>query len=114
LAASCGSPPTGPSISGITLSNVSLQSTTGNNALCCCHVIGTAENHNEVPVHLTIKFSALGAVQEDAIATVVAFVPDLEPGARRPIDAAGFIFPCQEIRSLRTEVDVSGIAFPPL
>ncbi len=112
--AACGGTPTGPSISNVVLRNIALQPTTGNPNLCCCHVSGTAENGNTVPVHVTIKFSALDGVRDEPIATVLAFVSDLEPRTSRAIDAAGLIVPCSAIKELTTEVDVSGIAFPPL
>jgi hypothetical protein len=114
LLVSCSGAPEGPSLSNIALRNVSLAPTAGNPALCCCRVVATAENRNSVPVHLTIKFSALDGTRSDPIATILHFVPDLEPGAQRQIDAAGFVFPCSVIKSVKTEVDVSGIAFPPL
>ena len=114
LLVSCSGAPEGPSVSNITLRNIALAPTTGNAALCCCHVVATAENRNSVPVHLTVKFSALDGTHSDAIATIQHFVGDLEPGAQRQIDAAGFVFPCSIIKSVKTEVDVSGIAFPPL
>jgi len=111
---SCGGTPVGPSLSNVTISNLRLEPTTSNAALCCCRVKATAQNRNSVPVHLTIKFSALDGVRDDPIATIVHFVSGLEPGTRRDIDAAGFIVPCSAIRDVATEVDVSGIAFPPL
>jgi hypothetical protein len=112
--AACGGTPTGPSISNVVLRNIALQPTAENPNLCCCHVSGTAENGASVPVHLTIKFSALDGVRDEPIATIVAFVSDLEPRSTRTIDAAGFIVPCAAIKDVKTEVDVSGIAFPPL
>jgi hypothetical protein len=48
------------------------------------------------------------------MARILYFVADFEPGTSRPIDAHGFIFPCSAVRQLKTEVDVKGIAFPPL
>ena len=112
--AACGGTPAGPSISNVVLRNVALQPTADNPNLCCCHVTGTAENGTSVPVHMTIKFSALDGVRDEPIATIVAFVSDLEPRSTRAIDAPGFIVPCAAIKDLTTEVDVSGIAFPPL
>jgi hypothetical protein len=110
---SCSGAPQGPSLSNAVLHNVSLLSTTGNAALCCCHVVGTAENDNSVPVHLTIQVSAFDA-HNNSLETILGFVPDLQPGATRQFDAAGFVFPCNAISSIRTQVNVSGVAFPPL
>ena len=110
---SCSGAPTGPSLTKAVLRNVALKSTTGNTALCCCHVVGTAENDNAVPVHLTIEFSAFDS-HNNALETIVQFVADLEAGTTRPFDAPGFVFPCDSIASITTEVNVVGIAFPPL
>lgn len=110
--ASCRGLPEGPSLSNIVVSNITLTSTTGNRALCCCRVAATARNNNRVPVHLTIKYSALDGVDTEPIATVLQFVPDLWPGTERAVEAAGLIVPCQAIRDLKTEVDVRGITYP--
>ena len=73
------STPTGPSLTKAVLRNVALKSTTGNTALCCCHVVGTAENDNAVPVHLTLEFSAFDS-HNNALETIVQFVADLQAG----------------------------------
>lgn len=109
---SCHGLPTGPSASAVVLSNLTLQSTTGNAALCCCRIAGTARNDNRIPVHATIKFSAFDASSSDAISTILFFIEDMDPGVTRPIDAPGFIFPCNAIKRLQTQVDVKGLAFP--
>jgi hypothetical protein len=44
----------------------------------------------------------------------LGFVPDLQPGATTPFEAAGFVFPCNSIVNIRTQVNVSGVAYPPL
>jgi hypothetical protein len=111
--ASCRGLPDGPSLSNIVVANITLGSTTGNTALCCCRVSATATNNNKVPVHLTIKYSALDGIDQDPIATILQFVPDLRPGASRAVEAAGLIVPCDAVRDLRTEVDVRGVAYPP-
>ncbi|HWW88113.1 MAG TPA: FxLYD domain-containing protein [Vicinamibacterales bacterium] len=111
--AACHGAPQGPSVSSVVLHNVSLKSTTGNTALCCCHVTGTAENDNPIPVHLTIEVSAFDS-HNNSLATILGFVPDLQPGATTPFEAAGFVFPCNSIVNIRTQVNVSGVAYPPL
>ena len=111
--ASCSGLPQGPSLSNAVLRNVSLESTTGNPALCCCHVVGTAENDNTVPVHLTILVAAFDS-HNNSLETILHFVPDLQPGASTPFDAPGFVIPCSSISSIRTQVNVSGVAYPPL
>jgi len=113
VAGSCQGMPTGPSLSNVALHNLSLKSTTENPGICCCRVEGTAENRNTVPVHVTIKFSALDGQKPEPMATIAYFIPDLEAGGSRAIDAAGFIFPCTQIRDLRTEVEVKGLTSPP-
>lgn len=111
--AACRGLPEGPSLSNIVVSNITLTSTTGDRTLCCCRVTATARNNNRVPVHLTIKYSALDGIETEPIATVLQFVPDLWPGTERAVEAAGLIVPCQFIRDLKTEVDVRGITYPP-
>ena len=111
--ASCSHVDTGPSLYNAVLRNVTLSSTTGNPALCCCHVVGTAENDNTVPVHLTIMVAAFDS-HNNSLETILQFVPDLQPGASTPFDAAGFVIPCNSISSIRTQVNVSGVAYPPL
>jgi hypothetical protein len=110
---SCNGAPTGPSLNKAVLRDVALKATTANTALCCCHVVGTAENDNAVPVHLTIEFSAFDG-HNNALETIVGFVADLQAGTTRPFDAPGFVFPCDSIASIKTEVNVVAIAFPPL
>jgi len=114
LAGACRGLPTGPSLSAVTVGALSLEPTIGNPAQCCCRVVGTVRNDNAVAVHATFKFSAIGDAPDDPLATILYFVSDLEPRSVRPIDAHGFIFPCSAIKQLETELDVKGIAFPPL
>ncbi|HEY8550554.1 MAG TPA: hypothetical protein VIL35_11405 [Vicinamibacterales bacterium] len=115
--AACEDSPTGPSLSAVTVQNLSLRPTTGNPGLCCCHVVGTARNDNTVPVHVTIKFAAFNQPNADPLSTILYFIKDLQPGQTHAIDAPGFIFPCnaipEGIRNVRTEIDVKGITFPP-
>ena len=111
--AGCRGLPAGPSLSDVTLSNIALQSTTGNPALCCCRIVGAATNNNAVSVHVTLKFSAFDGVIADPISKILFYIPDIPPGASRQIDAPGFVYPCQIIKRLTTEVDMKGIAFPP-
>lgn len=115
----CEDAPVGPSLSSVTLSNLSLRSTTENPGLCCCHVVGTARNGNSVPVHVTIKFAAFNRPEPgaDPLSTILYFIKDLQPGATHAIDAPGFVFPCTTLPSgignVRTEIEVKGITFPP-
>lgn len=111
--AACRGLPAGPSLSNVTVSSLSLESTIGNPGLCCCRVVGSVSNANTVPVHATLKFDALDE-RGESLARIQFFVADLEPQVTRPIDAHGFIFPCDAIKQLTTEVDVKGITFPPL
>jgi hypothetical protein len=114
----CEDAPTGPSLSNVSLQGLALNSTTGNPGLCCCRVVGTARNGNSVPVHVTIKFDAANpSSPTEPLSTILFFIKDLQPGASAPIDASGFIFPCatlsNDIRNVRTEIEVKGITFPP-
>lgn len=114
LAPGCRGLPQGPSLSNIAVSSLRLEPTLDDPALCCCRVVGSVRNENRVPVHATFKFSAFDGERTNAISSILFFVPDLQPGAERPIDAHGFVFPCTVIKELKTELDIKGIAFPPL
>ncbi len=109
----CRGLPDGPSLADVTVGTLSLASTTGNSGLCCCRVVGQVTNQNDVAIHATLKLTALDS-RGESIETILYFVPDLEPGATRDVDAHGFIVPCDAISQLTTEVDVKGITFPPL
>lgn len=111
--AACRGLPAGPSLSNVTVGTLTLQPTIGNPGLCCCRVVGTVANNNEVPVHATLKFDALDD-RGESMARILFFVADLEPRTTRSVDAHGFIFPCAAVKQLKTEVDVKGITFPPL
>jgi hypothetical protein len=113
-AVGCSVPPTGPSLSNVSVSNLQLKPTIeGRTDLCCCRVVGEVGNQNQVPVHVTLKFSAFRTGGSDPLSAIIYFVPDLAPGSTRPIDAAGFVYSCSNIDELRTEVDLRGITSPP-
>lgn len=109
----CRGLPPGPSLSNVTVGSLTLEPTIGNPGLCCCRVVGSVANNNDVSVHATFKFDALDD-RGESLARILYFVADLEPQTSRPIDAHGFIFPCSAVTQLKTEVDVKGITFPPL
>lgn len=107
--------PTGPSLADVQLSGITTAPTTGDRSLCCCRVVGTATNRNGVAVHATLKFSAYQtATAAEPLSTLIYFIKDFQPGATHAIDAPGFIFPCNVINNLKTEVEVRGISSPPL
>jgi hypothetical protein len=110
---SCTQPPLGPSLSSVTLDNISLQPTNGNATLCCCRVIGGATNKNTVAIHATIKFAAFNASQKDPLGTILYFIKDLQPNQRAEINATGFLFSCTQATQLKTEIDVNGLISPP-
>ena len=112
-AASCRGLPTGPSLSNIVVGPLSLQPTAGDTGLCCCRVVGTVRNLNNVPVHATFKFSAFDD-RVQPISTILYFVADFRPGTERPIDAHGLLYPCNIVKDLSTELDIRGLANPPL
>ena len=114
LAPGCRGLPNGPSLSNVTMGPLRLEPTLDDPALCCCRVIGLATNSNRVPVHATFKFSAFDGERAQAISSILFFIPDFQPRTDRSIDAHGFIFPCNVIKELKTELDIKGIAFPPL
>ncbi len=111
--AACRGLPAGPSLSNVTVGSLTLESTLGNPGLCCCRVVGTVANDNDVSIHATLKIDALDD-RGESMARILHVVPDLEPHSSRAIDAHGFIFPCAAISQLKTEVDVKGITYPPL
>jgi hypothetical protein len=110
----CQGLPAGPTLANVTVSPLALQPTAGDPALCCCRVVGTTKNDNSVPVHATFKFSAFDGEHATPISRILFFVADFRPGAERPIDAHGFLYPCVVIKELKTELDVRGITLPPL
>jgi len=114
MTVACRVPPTGPSLSNVSVSNLQLKSTIeGRNDLCCCRVVGEISNQNQVAVHATLKFSAFRTGATEPLSSIVHFVPDLAPGSTEPIEAAGFLFSCSNIDELRTEVDLKGLTSPP-
>ena len=108
----CGQPPLGPSLSSVTLENVSLQSTAGDASLCCCRAVGRATNRNTVAVDVTVKFSAFSGSDPIPLATVVYFIENMRPNESQPIDASGFLFSCARITDLKSEIDVKGLSSP--
>jgi hypothetical protein len=114
ITAGCRGLPQGPSLSNVTVSPLRLEPTLDDPALCCCRIVGSVRNDNRVPVHATFKFSAFDGERTEAISSILFFIPDFQPRTDRPIDAHGFIFPCNVIKELKTELDIKGIAFPPL
>ena len=113
LVAGCHSTPAGPSLSAVSLTAPRLSPTTGNSALCCCRVGSVATNGTRETVHLTIKFSAFNALQNDPFASIVYFIPNLLPGASSPVDAPGFVVPCVNIDRVLYELSVKGLGSPP-
>jgi hypothetical protein len=112
--ASCRGLPQGPSLADVTVSPLRLEPTIDDPSLCCCRIVGTARNDNRVPVHATFQFLAFDGERTEPISSILFFIPDFQPRTDRPIDAHGFIFPCNVIKELRTKLDIKGIAFPPL
>ena len=103
----CGGSPTGPSLADVSVSDVRLQPTEGNAALCCCRVAAVAENRNDLPVHVTIKFFAYDQDPSFPLTAIVHFISSMQPGRREPILASGFLLACSRIADLRVEVDVN-------
>jgi hypothetical protein len=112
-ASGCGQPPLGPSLSSVTVENVTLQATAGDSSLCCCRAVGTATNRNTVAVDVTVKFSAFSGSDPIPLATVIYFIENLQPQQTQPIDASGFLFSCARITDLKSEVDVKGLTSLP-
>jgi hypothetical protein len=107
----CGTTPTvGPSLAAVQVSDVRLQATEGNATLCCCRVAAVAENHNQVPVHVTIKFFAYDEIPDVPLTAIVHFIRNMQPAARESFVASGFLLACSRIDDVRVEVDVTGTA----
>jgi hypothetical protein len=109
---SCSHSPAGPSLSDVTVSDLTPQPTVGNADLCCCRVVGNAVNHNATPVHVTVKISAFSANDPLPLGTIIYFIEDMQPNARHRIDASGFFFSCGRIKELKSEIDVKGLEYP--
>ena len=107
---SCRGTPVGPDLRNLTV-NYATQSTTTDAGACCCRVVGSAVNRNTEAVHVTIKFTALDARNEE-ISRTLYFIKDFQRGATHQIDAAGFVFPCASISRVTAEVEVRGITSP--
>lgn len=108
--------PTGPSLSDVQISGLRTAPTTENPGLCCCRAVGTAVNRNSVPVHVTLKIAAYSNPPgAEPVASLIYFIKDFQPGASHAIDAPGILFPCASISpTLKYEVEVRGLTFPPL
>ncbi len=108
--------PTGPSLADVQISGLGIAPTTENPGLCCCRAVGTAVNRNSVPVHVTLKISAYANPPgAEPVASLIYFIKDFQPGASHTIDAPGILFPCASISpTLKYEVEVRGLTFPPL
>jgi hypothetical protein len=94
--------------------SLSLQPTTANSQLCCCRVVGSITNRSSVPVHVTLKFEAYQAGEEEAVAAAVDFLENMQPGEQRSIDASGFLIACSSIdRFELVDIDLRGVWVPP-
>ena len=115
-ASGCENLATGPSLSDVVISldgSGKSPTITGSPNLCCCHVAGKATNRTTVPLYITIAFKSFG-LDDKEISTILYFMPDVSPGATQPIDAPGFIVPCDAIKRFTFEVKVRGLTDPPL
>ena len=74
---------------------------------------GHRDNNNAVGVHITIKFKAHDGRFADPMSTVVYFIKDFQPKSVHTISAAGLLFPCSSVASVKYEVYVKGLDSPP-
>jgi hypothetical protein len=109
----CQGLPVGPSLKSVTVSPMPIgkSTTTGDPALCCCHASGTVTNANTVGVKATFQFKAIDLQGKD-ISTVLYFVDNLGVGQTKPIDAPGFLVPCNAISTIKTDIEVKGLTTP--
>ncbi len=93
-----------------------LEPTADDASLCCCRTVGLAENLSAVPVHTTLKFEAYRRHPDgtdEKIGTAVDFIEDLSPNEVRPVDAVGFLIPCDSIDRLSlVDLDMRGLWTP--
>ena len=93
--------------------SIALQSTTGNDTLCCCRVVGQAINLSSVPVNTTLKFEAYRADQEEPFGVAVDFMANLKPNEDRAISASGLLVECSTIDRVElVDVDLRAVVFP--
>ncbi len=107
VVAACGAVPTGPSLSAVKLTNLRKVATVnrtatsiGDTSVCCCHAAADLTNGNSVPVHVTLTFVAMGKggpLGGVTPLTTVAFEQDMQPNTTVPIEAKGFLVPCDQI-----------------
>jgi hypothetical protein len=112
LTMSCSSPPLGPTLRDVIIDNVTLQSTAGDASLCCCRAVTTAINQNAVTVDVTLKFSAYSGNDPIPLGTVVYFIDRMPPQGRQRVEASGFLFSCERITDVKSEIDVRGLDSP--
>jgi hypothetical protein len=93
-----------------------LEPTTDDSSQCCCVAVGRAQNLSTVAVHTTLKFEAYrrnADGTEEKIGAAVDFIKDLSPNEIRPVNAVGFLIPCDSIDSLSlVDVDKRGLWTP--
>lgn len=114
-AAGCENLSTGPTLANVVISALGKQPTTDQKdvALCCCRAVGTVTNLNTVPVYVSMTLTSFD-LRDIPIQKVLWFVPDVAPGQTAPIDAPGFVVPCNGISHFVPEVKVRGLTDPPL
>lgn len=113
--AACQGTPTGPSLSNMLISSLNWQPTmtvSAADTVCCCHLSGQATNRNAVPVHATLTVRTYKNQTE--LPAIVYIMKDIPAGGVRPFEIAGFVVPCAEITGWNYELEVKGIAYPPL
>ncbi len=110
MASACGDrAPLGPSLSRVTVQDVTLQATAGNADLCCCRVVGTAINDNDERVHVTLKFSGFDGTDPVPIAVAVYFLEDMPTQQPQHFEASGFFLNCSRVKNVKTEIEVRGL-----
>lgn len=115
LASGCENLSTGPSLSNVVLSAFTKQPTTDERdpSLCCCRAVGTVTNRNTVPIYVSLTITAFD-LSGSSISRALYFVPDVAPGQTAPIDAPGFLVPCNGIGHFEAQVKIRGLTDPPL
>ena len=82
-------------------------------ALCCCRVNGTVQNTSTVPVHVSLRWEALGPGRVALPGPADVFVENIAPGATRRFASVPFFYACNEIVDhVRIRTDLIGLWTP--
>ena len=101
---------TGPSLTAEIVSEWLQPTSTidGAHTICCCRVQGVVRNTSSIAVHLDLSWTAVDAAG-NTLGTAMDVVPNVEPGATRPFDAAGIFASCSEVANRTLTLRIIGL-----